>query len=200
MARRPLFGEAWTVTLPTLTTPRLTLVPLTDAHLDLEFELDTDPEVLRHLYPRPRTREEIITRHRLRRESYNGLGYWVGMLDSEPVGWWLLAPSEDPDVMPGIELGYRLLRRHWRRGFASEGAAALLEYAFTTVATDRVLATTMAVNTGSRAVMERIGLQYVRTFDYPLAPGEEPLPGNDEGEVEYALTRDAWLARSPSPH
>lgn len=181
------------VTLPTLTTPRLTLAPLTDAHLDFEIELDSDPEVLRHLHPRARTREEIIARHRLRRESSNGLGYWVGALGDEPVGWWLLAPSDDPDVMPGVELGYRLLRRHWRHGLASEGSVALLEHAFHTVGADRVFATTMAVNTGSRAVMTKLGMRHLRTFDFPLAPGEEALPGNDEGEVEYAITRDDWL-------
>lgn len=183
------------MTLPTLKTERMSLVPLTDEHLDFECELDSDPEVLRYLYPRRRTRDEVIARHRLRRESADGLGYWVGMLDGEPVGWWLLVPSDEPAVMPGVELGYRLLRRHWRRGLASEGALAVLGHAFDTLGADRVFATTMAVNTGSRGVMTKVGMRHVRTFEYPLAEGEEPLPGNDEGEVEYALTRSDWQTR-----
>lgn len=181
--------------LPILTTPRLSLVPLAETHLEFEVELDSDPEVMRYLHPHGHTRDETIERHHRRlweTTEPNGLGYWVGMLDDQPVGWWLLAPSDDPAVMPGVELGYRLLRRHWRRGLAGEGATVLLEHAFTIVGTERVFATTMAVNAGSRAVMERIGLEHVRTFAYPLGPGEETLPGIEEGEVEYAITRNRW--------
>jgi RimJ/RimL family protein N-acetyltransferase len=53
----------------------------------------------------------------------------------------------------------------------------------------RVIATTMTVNSGSRRVMEKVGLRYVRTFhlDWP-----DPLPGSEHGEVEYAITLDEW--------
>jgi RimJ/RimL family protein N-acetyltransferase len=59
---------------------------------------------------------------------------------------------------------------------------------------ERVVATTMTVNRGSRRVMEKVGLRYVRTFhvDWP-----DPLDGAEFGEVEYALTRDEWR-RTPS--
>ncbi len=54
-----------------------------------------------------------------------------------------------------------------------------------------VVATTMAVNTGSRRVMEKAGLRYARTvyLDWP-----EPLDGNEHGDVEYRLLREEWLA------
>ena len=49
----------------------------------------------------------------------------------------------------------------------------------------------MAVNSGSRRVMERAGPRYVRTFHLEW---EHPLPGTEHGEVEYAVTRDEWAA------
>jgi RimJ/RimL family protein N-acetyltransferase len=55
---------------------------------------------------------------------------------------------------------------------------------------ERIMAQTMAVNAGSRATMARVGLQYVRTFHEQW---DEPIPGAEQGEVEYALSRAAWL-------
>jgi RimJ/RimL family protein N-acetyltransferase len=48
----------------------------------------------------------------------------------------------------------------------------------------------MAVNEASRATMASIGLRYVRTF---FPDWDEPLPGAEHGEVEYAITREQWL-------
>jgi RimJ/RimL family protein N-acetyltransferase len=47
----------------------------------------------------------------------------------------------------------------------------------------------MTVNTGSRRVMEKAGLRYVRTF---FMAWPESIPGDEHGDVEYALAREAW--------
>jgi RimJ/RimL family protein N-acetyltransferase len=181
-----------------LRTDRLTLLPLGDEHLEFEVELDSDPEVLRYLEPRPRTRAQVEVAHRRRLEVADaapGLGSWVGSTDAGPVGWWALEPVPDADgtPVPGeAELGYRLLRRHWRRGLAGEGARELLRHAFDDLGLTRVVARTMAVNTASRATMTSIGMTWVRDFH---APFDEPVPGAEHGEVEYAVTRDRWRAQ-----
>ena len=54
---------------------------------------------------------------------------------------------------------------------------------------DRVFAETMTVNTASRATMAAVGMTHVRTF---LLDRPEPIAGVEQGEVEYALTRDGW--------
>ena len=84
---------------------------------------------------------------------------------------------------------------HWGQGLASEGALALLGHGFDTVGLERVWAQTMAVNTGSVAVMTRIGMRFARTW---VGEWNEPLPGWEEGEVEYAVTRQDWRARRDS--
>jgi RimJ/RimL family protein N-acetyltransferase len=185
---------------PILRTARLLLVPLQDRHLDLEVELDSDPEVLRYLTGRARSREEVAELHAERMalaEKVDGLGYWVAFAarENEFLGIMMLPPAHGPDQPddPAVaDLGYRLLRRHWRKGIASEASQALLGHAFDTVGLDRVIAQTMAVNDGSRGVMTAVGMRYVRTFFPSWA---DPLPGADSGEVEYEITREMWAAR-----
>lgn len=190
---------------PTLQTTRLDLVPLADEHLELEVELDSDAEVLRFLWGRPRTRDEVVRNHHqrlLRGRVVDGLGMWVGFLrgdDRTPqerfVGLWMLTPPHGPsqERIPGeADLGYRLVRRHWLQGYASEGSRELLRHGFEVVGLTRIFAQTMAVNAGSRATMNRIGMQFVRSFH---EHHDDLVPGSEQGEVEYELCRRDWELR-----
>jgi RimJ/RimL family protein N-acetyltransferase len=197
---------------PILRTERLLLIPLADRHLGLEIRLDADPEVLRYIWGRARSAGEVAGSHAERMAlggKVDGLGYWMafgsggGVADSvaprseedgEFVGLMMLPPAHGPDQPddPAVgELGYRLVRRYWRQGLASEASRVLLRHAFETVGQDRVIAQTMAVNAGSRGVMEAIGMRYVRTY---RPSWEDPLPGTELGEVEYEMTRSMWTA------
>jgi RimJ/RimL family protein N-acetyltransferase len=182
-----------------LHTERITLAPLAEEHFEMEVELDSDPEVMRHLSGRPSTREEVKAGH-LRRiaaaENVDGLGFWVGRVDDDFVGWWNLRPAHGPDQPddPGVaDLGYRLMRRWWGNGLASEGARELVRYGFEDVGLARIIAQTLAVNARSRAVMKRVGLTYVRAFPSSMTA---PVEGVEEGEVEYELTREQWEGRT----
>jgi len=182
---------------PRLTTNRLHLVPLSEEHLELEVELDSDPEVMRYTAGRPHSRAEVEQSHRRRlAASHNipGLGFWVGFADDVFLGWWILQPPNGPDQpkVPGeADLGYRLLRRHWRRGYASEGAADLIRYGFEDLGLDRIFAQAMAANTASRATMASIGMTFARGF-ITAEPYPDPIPGAEHGEVEYDITRATW--------
>lgn len=195
---------------PILQTERLLLVPLDDSHFELEVELDSDPEVLRYLFGRAHSRDEVTESH-VRRMGWStkvdGLGYWMAFGteggrrgstrpatedEGEFVALMMLPPSHGPDQPddPTVaELGYRLLAKCWRQGLATEASQALLRHAFETVGQQRVLAQTMAVNAGSRGVMEAVGMRYVRTY-HPTF--DDPLPGTDQGEVEYEITQAMW--------
>jgi RimJ/RimL family protein N-acetyltransferase len=185
---------------PTLRTRRLTLVPLADEHLDVEIELDSDPEVMRYLTSRAASRAEVERSHRRRRAASRevpGLGFWVGFAAEGFVGWWLLRPPHGPDqpkVAGEADLGYRLLRREWRRGYATEGASELIRYGFTDLGLNRIFAQTLAVNTASRATMTAAGLSFVRAFISTGYDGD-PVPGAEQGEVEYEITRTTWTQR-----
>ncbi|MFR9779540.1 GNAT family N-acetyltransferase [Micromonospora sp. MS34] len=198
---------------PIMHSDRLLLVPLADHHLELEIELDSDPEVLRYLFGRAHTRDEVIASHARRMalgRKVDGLGYWMafGSAGGEPgprpparaeegefVGLLMLPPAHGPDQPddPTVaDLGYRLVRRYWRQGLASEASRVLLRHAFDTVGLRRVIAQTMTVNAGSQGVMKAVGMRYVRTY---FPPWDDPLPDADLGEVEYEMTREMWAER-----
>lgn len=186
------------VSQATLRSDRIHLVPLSDEHLEYEIELDADPEVMRYLgHGRARTREEVEVLHCQRiaaADRVPGLGFWVGFVAGQFVGWWILGAPERADQGPvegQAELGYRLLRRYWRQGLASEGARRLIRHGFKELGLTRIFAETMAVNTASRATMTAVGMHYIRTFQVDF---DDVLPGSHLGEVEYAITREQWLA------
>ncbi|MCA1907483.1 MAG: GNAT family N-acetyltransferase [Magnetospirillum sp.] len=81
------------------------------------------------------------------------------------------------DGKPVVELAWRLSRQHWGQGYASEAAAACLDFAFATLDQDEVVAYTVPHNTRSRGVMKRIGM--VRDldgdFDHPILEPGHPL-------------------------
>lgn len=111
-------------------------------------------------------------------------------VDGEFVGWFCLFPESETLA----EIGYRLRRKHWGQGLASEGAAALVNWGFETTGYGRIVACTMSVNRGSRRVMEKIGMRHARTVSIDA----DHLPGSEYGEVWYELTRSEWTARCSS--
>lgn len=181
------------MTQPILQTERIVLVPLAEEHREFEVELDSDPEVMRYIAGGARSRietEQAHDRRRLASQEVPGLGFWVGFADGAFIGWWILRPPNGPDqpkVAGEAELGYRLLRKSWRRGYASEGARSLIRYGFAEVGLTRTFAQTMAVNTASRATMTSAGLTFVRAFAC-----SESIPGAEHGEVEYQITRETF--------
>jgi RimJ/RimL family protein N-acetyltransferase len=97
------------------------------------------------------TKAEVQDAHRRRLASADagtGLGFWVGFHAAEFIGWWLLQPPHGPDqpqVAGEADLGYRLVSRHWRKGYATEGARELIRYGFEELGLTRIFAQTLAV-------------------------------------------------------
>ncbi|MET7735145.1 GNAT family N-acetyltransferase [Streptomyces sp. NPDC005402] len=181
-----------------LETGRLGLRAFTEADAGHLVALDGDPEVMRFLTGGVPTPPETIRTRTLPRllHDHPGLGtrgYWAA--EERPtgtfLGWFEFRPLDD-DGPAVVELGYRLNRAAWGRGYATEGSRALVDKGFTDLGVERVTATTMTVNQRSRRVMEKSGLTFLRTFhgDWP-----EPVEGSEQGEVEYELTRADWERR-----
>jgi len=185
-----------------LVTPRLTIRQFTADDVDNLFDLNSDPEVMRHLTggrstPFDRIRDEIIPFHLALYGRLDRLGTWAAesAAGGEFLGWFHLRPGPGADIT-NVELGYRLRRVAWNQGYATEGSRALIRMGFTDLGVERVFAHTMTVNTASRHVLEKCGLTLVRTMPYD---GTDPIEGAEHGEVEYALTRPEWQA-GPARH
>jgi RimJ/RimL family protein N-acetyltransferase len=188
-----------------LETERLILRRFTDADVDALVLLDSDPEVTRYLTRVPPDREKVAseTIPRVMRyyDEHPQFGTWatIERASGEFIGWFHLRPPHHGGRDDEPELGYRFRRAAWGKGYATEGGRALVDRAFTELGARRVFALTMAVNAGSRRVMEKVGLRYVRSFH---GSWPERLPGAEHGDVEYAITRDQWerdRARRSSP-
>jgi len=180
-----------------LETERLILRRFTMDDEDLLFELDNDPDVMQYInggapVPREEIVDETLPAFLSYYERFDGYGFWA-VIDKEFgrfLGWFHFRPRpSDPPLEP--ELGYRLHRFCWGRGYGTEGSRALIDKGFAEYGIDRVHAETMTVNIGSRRVMEKAGLRYVRTFD---ADWPVRIPGDEHGDVEYAITRAEWEA------
>jgi RimJ/RimL family protein N-acetyltransferase len=179
-------------------TERLVLRRFTKADVDNLFNLDSDPEVMRFLTggrPTPRAviQNETLPQILHHYERFEGFGFWAAIEKStgEFLGWFEFRPREgsSPDE---VELGYRLKKSAWGKGYATEGSRALIRKGFTEVGVRCVVAQTMAVNTASRRVLEKAGLTLERTFHREWT---EPIEGAEQGEVEYALWKADWEQR-----
>ncbi|MFE9404304.1 GNAT family N-acetyltransferase [Streptomyces sp. NPDC006530] len=178
-----------------LETERLVLRAFTEADVDHLLALDNDPDVMRFINggrPTSRAAIQAQTLPRLLHDypCFGTRGYWAAEEKAAGLflGWFELRPLDD--LNPAVaELGYRLNKAAWGNGYATEGSRALIRKGFTALGVERVTANTMAVNTGSRRVMEKAGLSFLRNFsgDWP-----EAIEGSEHGEVEYELTRTMW--------
>ena len=184
-----------------LETERLVLRRFTEDDVENLVELDGDPDVMRFINGgRPTTREEIeseeLPAFLSYYERFAGYGFWAAVEKSTAqfVGWFHFRPPDAarPD---DVELGYRLRKSVWGKGYATEGSRALIEKGFAETSAQRVFASTMVVNVASRRVMEKAGLRFVRTFHQPWP---DYIEGEEQGDVEYALLRSEWEHRTAS--
>jgi RimJ/RimL family protein N-acetyltransferase len=171
---------------PTLRSDRLSLRPLCDGDLPDLVALNADPEVMTFIGP-PMSAAEVASELPAWVAGQGEFGLWAGLCDGDFVGVWFLSADEDDDRAG--ETGWRLPRAAWGHGYAVEGAEALLRHAFDTLGLERVWAETMAVNPRSLRVMERLGMQHLRT---EVRDWEDPIPGWEQGEAVYELTREQW--------
>jgi len=155
-------------------------------------EMNRDPRVMEY-FPGMLSRHESDQMvGKIKKEfKEKGYGLWavsvkdgaefIGFIGLHEVGF--SAP-----FTPAVEIGWRLAYDHWGNGYATEGAKAVLNYAFETLGLEEVVSFTTVENLRSRKVMEKIGLTHdpEDDFDHPkLAPGH-PL----RRHVLYKTSRD----------
>ncbi len=158
-------------------TERLILRELLDSDVKGIFELDADPEVHEYLGKNPITTieqaSEVIS---FIRKQYvdNGIGR-LAIIEKETnsfVGWggFKLVTELTNGHQHYYDLGYRLVKRFWGKGYATEAAKGSIAYAFNELKLSTIYAIADANNMPSRHVLEKCHFEYVETFDYFSAP------------------------------
>jgi RimJ/RimL family protein N-acetyltransferase len=179
---------------PELRTDRLVLRRWRDEDRAPFAVLNADPVVMEH-FPGPLNRaksDDFVDRIEAGFEE-RGYGLWaVEVSDVAPfIGFVGLNPATfDAPFTPALEVGWRLDRPHWGRGYATEGGRVALAFAFGELGVDEVVSFTTVRNDRSRRVMERLGLRHDSDddFQHPELPEGHPI----RPHVLYRIDRAAW--------
>lgn len=173
-------------------TPRLVLRQWLAADRQPFAALNADPSVTEYLLPLTGSESDALASRLAAVIDEHGWGFWaveapgvapfIGFVGIKPL------PPALP-FAPGVEIGWRLARPHWGKGYASEAARAALKVGFEQVGLDEIVAFTVTGNLRSRAVMERLGMKAdPQCFDHPAVPPGSPL----RRHVLYRIGRQDW--------
>ncbi|MFD7416419.1 GNAT family N-acetyltransferase [Kitasatospora purpeofusca] len=174
-----------------LHTDRLLIRRWRESDLEPWAAMNADPEVRQHL-------GEPLSRER----SDESVARFEADFDRRGYGWWAVEVRETGEFIgfaglddidyeapfAGVEIGWRLARSAWGRGYATEAARAVLAFGFDTLELPEILAVTTATNLRSQAVMTRLGMTRDPACDFDdLDAPEGPLRPN----VLFRLARPA---------
>ncbi|HMQ94164.1 MAG TPA: GNAT family N-acetyltransferase [Amaricoccus sp.] len=157
--------------------------------------MNADPEVMDFPGPLDRRESDAEIDDFLRRWRLDGFcfaaierredGVFLGMAG-------IARCDMDLPFCPCVEIGWRLVRAHWDRGYATEAARGWLDHGFMTLGLDEIVAFTDVANRRSLAVMERLGMRRdtSRDFEHPALPTGHAL----RPHVLCSARRDDWAA------
>lgn len=164
-----------------LESKRLILRTFEKSDLDAMTAVNQDPKVCEYL-PSIGSREEteeLINRIMKHHQKKGFSLYAVELkITGEMIGFLgLMGPSFEAHFTPAVEIGWRLSSKYWNQGYATEGARAVLHYAFTVLQIPEIVSFTVVNNYASRRVMEKIGLKHNPDddFDHPKLALDSPL-------------------------
>ncbi len=177
-------GAEWPV--HNMETERLTLRGWRDDDLDALAAMNADPEVMRYILDgsvRSREKSAEGLQKMMRHWPEHGFGLFAVEVRETGalIGWAGLAvPDFLPEVLPAVEIGWRLNRQSWGHGYATEAAAAALRFGFEEAGLDRIISIRHPENTRSARVMEKLGLTYAY---------DTVIPSHNQPVAIHAITR-----------
>lgn len=174
----------------TVDTERLRLRPWEPDDLDALAAVFAEPDFWWYPFGRGLTREETerFVQRQIDHWATHGFGMWAAESrdDAQLIGYVGLAiPTWLPEVLPAVEVGWRLRPDHWGRGLATEGGRASLRYGFEELGLDRIVSIFVPDNVASGRVMAKLGMTTVSTTTDP---------GSGAPVEVREITRDAWRA------
>ena len=155
-------------------TTRLYLRELTTEDAIHFFAMNSDPEVLRYTGDDPfesvNAARTFLARY-VKQYKTHGMGRWAICLNTNDVvlGWCGLKYRPENDV---VDVGYRLYKKYWGQGYATEATKAAINYGFKTLELDTIVAHVHVENLASQRVALKAGMHYVKDFIYDGEPSQ----------------------------
>lgn len=173
-----------------LVTDRLILRTFRGDDLEAFATLNADPEVMRYLggHPLERSQSDAIAIGAQRAFAAERFGKIAIERRSDGAFLGTCGLSREPWYPEDLEIGWRLARRYWGNGYATEAGLAWLGHAFAVLRAPRVISITDVPNRRSIAVMERLGL----TPDHAATLEDD---GGPFDAVIHAISAESWRAR-----
>lgn len=155
-----------------LETSRLVLSEFSLDDAPFHFELNSDPDVVRYTPDAPFLNVEEARARLAAYGDYEKYGYgrWTVRLKATgaPLGWCGLKylPEEG-----ATDIGYRFLKKHWGKGYATESAKACLGFGFESLGLPRIVALVVKQNTASVKVLLNLGMRFAEDRELAGQPG-----------------------------
>lgn len=152
-------------------TKRLVFRDWEEGDLELLKKMNRDPEVMRY-FPSTLTGEDTEIFYERIQEHFKQHNFGLYVVetkeDREFIGFiGLLTATFEAEFTPCVEIGWRLRKEAWNKGYATEGAKACLQYGFDSLSLDKIYSFTAEINTPSENVMKKIGMIKVGEFPHP---------------------------------
>jgi len=175
-------------------TKRLLMRQWRDEDLFDFWLLNSDPEVMQYLPVIPSEEDSNVLANKIiNLLEENGWGFWAveTISDNSFIGFvGLNKPKYELPVNPCIEVGWRLARNYWGKGYATEAGKASLEFAFNNLNVNEIYSFTSVANKRSEAVMGRLNMVNTNSnFNHPTIPDNSPY----KEHVLYKIDKESWL-------
>jgi RimJ/RimL family protein N-acetyltransferase len=162
-----------------LETTRLRLRDWVETDLEPFTQLNADEEVMRY-FPKTLTNEETLLFYDAIISEFKECGFGLYAVElkenKEFIGFiGFHRALFEADFTPCIEIGWRLRKEAWGKGYATEGAASCLQYGFKELGFKDIYSFTADINNPSKNVMKKIGMNFIKTFNHPKVTKDSPL-------------------------
>jgi len=176
-------------------TERLVLRKWKPQDIEELTSINADPDVM-EFFPSLMTRSETLAMSDRIQAHFKKYGYGLWAVEilgsSQFIGFvGLSVPTFQADFTPCVEVGWRLAKEHWGKGYATEAARACLSFAFSSLGLQEVVSFTAALNRRSENVMKRLGMRRAGEFAHPRLPSSHRLCNH----VLYRITQAEFLEK-----
>lgn len=160
-------------------TNRLIMRSWSESDVEPFIQLNADDEVM-EFFPNTLSQNETLSFIKKIENQFHKWGFGWFAVEHKETGLFigfigLSKPEFQSHFTPCVEIGWRLDKRFWNRGLATEGAKAVLELGFDQYDLEEIYSFTTTENKASESVMKKIGMRKVGSFRHPMIPEANPL-------------------------